>query len=360
MIVKAITPSVGIGGLTNYLFDGKEEGRKADKKKAEVLLQSDNIRVPRDGFDLDGRAYLKSDFHAQEELNQSKDKANVGMHIISFTNEDLRDLKKQDIINITKDYIELTGLTNTQYYAVAHNDTANYHIHLVFNKVDNNGKKLDSWQEKNKAIEKGVAISLNYNLTLKGNNFKIGQQNVVADLRKNHPSIKALKENDQTGIIKEAKNYKHLKAIGDNKGVKVISYSDQQDNLKANNQKFSQLSKKDQIRFNHTMVGDKIYRNQDLNAVYKGNQDVVKNERAQRKGQYDKDKAEKQEAYNYIKQLITKENIPQNKQNNEISIKMFNLGFSSEKEKFAKIKPIKIPSHKIKIAKLAKSKGIER
>ena len=130
MIVHATDAGKGIAGIVNYVYDGKLAERQTADKQAEVLLHSDNLRMPRDADDLVGRRNLVMDFKAQESKS-SKNINNVGMHIISFSNDDMKKLNKAEITSICEEYITMAGLENTQYFGVTHNDTDNFHVHLI-------------------------------------------------------------------------------------------------------------------------------------------------------------------------------------------------------------------------------------
>lgn len=185
MIVHATDAGKGIAGIVNYVYDGKLAERQTADKQAEVLLHSDNLRMPRDADDKVGRRNLVKDFKKQEsktrkmppqkgafyEKNntqmQTQKMANVGMHIISFTNEDMKKLNKAEITSICQEYVTMASLENTQYFGVTHNDTDNFHVHLIFNRTQNNGKKYSGSFEKIKTTNRAAAISLNRNLPLK-------------------------------------------------------------------------------------------------------------------------------------------------------------------------------------------------
>ncbi len=48
--------------LIEYVYDGREEHRQRGDKKAEVIIHSENLQMPRDANDLGGRRALTNDF----------------------------------------------------------------------------------------------------------------------------------------------------------------------------------------------------------------------------------------------------------------------------------------------------------
>lgn len=70
MIAKVLRSGSGFSGVIDYLYEGKLENRKADDKRAEVILHSDNLRVPRDWQDVAGRGRMKADFIEQAQSHR--------------------------------------------------------------------------------------------------------------------------------------------------------------------------------------------------------------------------------------------------------------------------------------------------
>jgi hypothetical protein len=270
MIAKVTASGAGIAGLIEYIYDGREEHRQRGDKKAELIIHSENLQMPRDAEDLAGRRALVTDIDNRGRAFLPHFEY-VGMHVLSFTQEDMKKLDKTKLAALCTDYVEIAGLKNTQYFAIAHNDTDNYHIHFVFNRIDNNGKKLNAHYEKLKTTTRGVALSLNYGLKLKDKSFKIGQSFQVAALRSKHPKVLEIKTNDPTKLLETAKNLKELKTMAEKKGIKVVEYWSQQKELKANNLKIGDIPKAERANFNCTKIGENEYRNEDIKAIFYGN-----------------------------------------------------------------------------------------
>jgi Relaxase/Mobilisation nuclease domain/Protein of unknown function (DUF3945) len=223
MMVKSIRGS-GFAGSINYAYDGELEKRKAEDKKAEILLYSDNLRVPRDASDLKGRNRMISDFVRQAGGNNRLIKEPVGQHIISFNPEDTLNAEKK--MAILTDYIKERGLLNTQYVAIEHHDTKHEHIHVYFNRIDNSGKTLDS----NNYIENtviGYDLSQKYRLKCppqiktyiqqlekKDPNFRENIGNRASEKTKKRAETSEVKNMQQFHpVLERARNMFHLKKL---------------------------------------------------------------------------------------------------------------------------------------------------
>ncbi|MES2794717.1 MAG: relaxase/mobilization nuclease domain-containing protein [Bacteroidota bacterium] len=350
MIAKVTASGAGVAGLVEYVYDGREEHRQRGDKKAEVIIHSENLQMPRDANDLVGRRALIKDF--DNRVKQRSEKFDyVGMHVLSFTQDEMKNLNREKITDLCQEYVEMANLKKTQYFAIAHNDTDHYHIHFVFNRIDNQGKKLGAHYEKLKTTTRGVAISLNYGLKLKGTSFKIGQSFQVAALRSKNPKVLEIKVNDPARLFDVAKNLKELKTLADKKGIKVVEYWSQQKELKTKNIKIGDLSKTERASFNCTKIGENEYRNEDIKAIFYGN--YIKNRPAQQAKKEDFKKLYEQ---NFDMELLNIKYTNAKGQENYSYWMNLATGHQS-KNRVSKIK--KVPDFELKIEKIQKQLGIK-
>lgn len=86
------------------------------------------------------------DFQEQSKLN-SKVKKPVFHAFLSFHQDDTDQLNKELLIKIVLDYVKEMGLSKTQFAAFLHTDTQHPHIHLVANRIMNNGQRCKDSME---------------------------------------------------------------------------------------------------------------------------------------------------------------------------------------------------------------------
>jgi Relaxase/Mobilisation nuclease domain len=197
-------------GLINYLYEGKLSERGASNKQANVIIHSDNLRIPFGVEDDIGRKRLIEDF-----IDQAKSHKNygdnttkyVGEHILSFKTGEMEQLGKVKIRELCEQYVKDAGINKTQYIAISHGDTDIFHIHIVFNRSQNDRTLYPEWKEKIKAAERAVAISLKYGLELTGNQEKMADTKGVLEGRMKHQDIIDLAQNP---LLKKVRNLKHL------------------------------------------------------------------------------------------------------------------------------------------------------
>ena len=200
-------------GLINYVYHGRLKDRGSVDKKPDVITFSDNLRIPYGAEDTIGQKRLIDDFIDQAKNHRSygdnKTKY-VGEHILSFRNEEVEKLGRDKIKELCEQYILDSGLNKTQYLAISHGDTDIFHIHIVFNRCQNDRTLYTNWKEKIKAAERAVALSLKYRLTLVGNQEELADTNGVLEARAKHDDILSLMKNP---IFQNIRNHHHLAKV---------------------------------------------------------------------------------------------------------------------------------------------------
>ncbi|MDE5417918.1 relaxase/mobilization nuclease domain-containing protein [Labilibaculum sp. DW002] len=129
MIAKIVQGS-GFKGAVNYVLE----------KKDAHLLYGKGVR-------LKDKASIIQSF-----ITQSKMKPNISKpvaHIsLDFSAQDKARLTNQFMTDMAQEYLKKMGYENTQYIIVRHFDTEHPHIHLMINRIDNNGNRISDKKEK--------------------------------------------------------------------------------------------------------------------------------------------------------------------------------------------------------------------
>lgn len=126
MISKVITGK-SFGGVCRYLCQ--------DQLRAQVLDVS-GVR----GYNY---KLMAADFEEQRWLNPNLKQPVFHAILAYYPGEEITDEK---MIQIAKEYLEQLGIKNTQYAIVKHSDRKHPHVHVIANRVDNEGKTIkDNW-----------------------------------------------------------------------------------------------------------------------------------------------------------------------------------------------------------------------
>lgn len=139
----------------NYILDNKKEA---------TLIDCEGIRT------LDNQSMIR-DFSLQAQLNPKVSKC-VGHIALNFSEEDKNKISNEFMIKVAREYMQRMGITNTQYMIGRHFDKSHPHIHICYNRVDNEGKTIS---DKNDRIRSGKIckeLTLKYGLHYASNDRK--------------------------------------------------------------------------------------------------------------------------------------------------------------------------------------------
>lgn len=189
-MIAQISTGEGFGGLVNYAND---------------IIKKDTVIIASSGVNLSSNATITASFKAQAKARPSIHKF-VGHISLSFSPEDLAKLDDKKIAEIAKEYMRRMGIKNTQYVIFRHFDQPHPHIHIVYNRVDNdgNGIKGDTSYTKSAAITK--ALTRQYGLT-----FGKGKDKVRRERLKGKDAVKYRLFDAITSALKDSVTWGELK-----------------------------------------------------------------------------------------------------------------------------------------------------
>lgn len=166
-MVAKIVKGKGFKGVVNYVLD---------KAKQTELIAASGVR-------LKSRESIISSFNAQTALNPRVAKP-VGHISLDFSTQDKDKLTNARMVQIAREYLEKMGIRNTQFIIGRHHDKQHPHIHIVFNRIDNEGKTISDRNDRFRSEKICKELTEKYGLY-----FASGKENV-----KRH----RLKEPDKT------------------------------------------------------------------------------------------------------------------------------------------------------------------
>ena len=197
MIAK-IKQGKGFGGLVSYANDIKNK---------------DTNIIASEGVDLSTNKSIVASFNIQAKARPTL-KAYVGHISLSFSPEDYRRMSDELIAEISRKYLQRMGIVNTQFVIFRHHDKAHDHVHIVYNRVDNDGNAItgDSNFKKSAAITK--ALTREYGLT-----FGKGKKNVNRERLKGKDAAKYRMYDLITAALKDCRTWDSLRQVLSKKGI---------------------------------------------------------------------------------------------------------------------------------------------
>ncbi len=157
MIGKPITGR-SFGGCIRYVLNRQEA----------KILAAEGVR-------MQDAASLTKDFNLQRQIRPELGKA-VGHLVLSWSPEDEPKLSDEVMTERAKEYLEKAGIRNTQYVIVRHSDREHPHLHLIYNRVDNNGKTISDKNNFAKNIKACKEITLKYGYHLGKDKGQVNRQ----------------------------------------------------------------------------------------------------------------------------------------------------------------------------------------
>lgn len=104
-----------------------------------------------DGIRTDSVPHIIQDFNMQRKMNPELGQA-VGHIVLSWSIEDKDKLNPGLMADRAKEYLEKMKVSNTQCLVVQHTDREHPHLHIIYNRVDNQAKTIsDQFQWKRNA-----------------------------------------------------------------------------------------------------------------------------------------------------------------------------------------------------------------
>ena len=117
-----------------------------------------------DGVLLGTNAEMAQSFELQRQLNP-RIKKPVGHIALSFKPEDKPRLTDEFMAKIALEYMQMMGITDTQFIIVRHHNTDNPHCHIVYNRINNEGKLISDRNDYRHNEQVSKALKSKYGLT---------------------------------------------------------------------------------------------------------------------------------------------------------------------------------------------------
>ena len=189
MIAKIMKGS-GFKGVINYILD---------PRKGTELIDSSGVRTDR-------ISHIVQSFIDQTELNPRVSK--VVEHIsLSFSAQDSSKLSNEWMAQIAREYMEKLGIKDTQYIIGRHFDKEHPHVHIAFNRIDNNGKTISDRNDRFKSEKICKELTAKYGLYFTNGKEKVKEYRLKEPDKTKYEIYQALKTE-----IARCKDWKNLLA----------------------------------------------------------------------------------------------------------------------------------------------------
>ncbi|MBB5639101.1 hypothetical protein HDE68_005039 [Pedobacter cryoconitis] len=156
-------------------------------KEGAVVLDADGLRTGE-------VAHTIADFNMQRKMRPGLGQA-VGHIALNWSPEDSPKLTDELMVSIAKEYLKKMKITDTQVLMVRHHDTNHDHLHIVYNRVDNEGKTISDANQRWNNVKVSKALTLKCGFHMAKGKDRVNRQRLKgADKVKYqiHDQIKAI------------------------------------------------------------------------------------------------------------------------------------------------------------------------
>lgn len=197
MIAKLIVGK-SFGGCVRYLLE-REQSK---------VLDSAGVR------DYDTKTII-ADLNAQRKMRPQLGNA-VGHTVLSWSNEDRVKLTVEKMEQHAREYMENMGIKNTQYVTVLHSDKEHPHLHIVYNRVDNDGKTIGNFNHWHKSRKICRAMTERYGYHLGKDKAKVNRRALKGSDKLRYAIHDALKS-----IMAKATTWKQVETMLARQGIGI-------------------------------------------------------------------------------------------------------------------------------------------
>ncbi|MDN3580532.1 relaxase/mobilization nuclease domain-containing protein [Mucilaginibacter flavus] len=195
MIGKVITGR-SFGGCIRYVV----------QKHDAVVLEAAGVRMQQVN-------QIINDFNLQRKYNPNLGKA-VGHIALSWSVNDAAKLTDELMVNLAKEYLQKMRILDTQYLIVKHRDKDHPHIHIVYNRVNNNGKTISDNFQKQRNAQIAKELTLKHGLYISPGKEKVNRQRLKGEDKVKYELFDAIR-----AASKKVKNINELKQVLAKQGI---------------------------------------------------------------------------------------------------------------------------------------------
>ena len=130
-MMAKITKGSDFKGVVDYILD---------KNKGTQIVASE-------GLFMENKDTIAMSFNVQRQINDKVSKP-VGHIALSFFKEDEPRLTNRFMAGIALEYMERMSIRDTQFFIARHFDKEHPHVHIAFNRIDNNGNTISDRNER--------------------------------------------------------------------------------------------------------------------------------------------------------------------------------------------------------------------
>ena len=246
-MIGKLKKGASFGGCVRYV---------TDKDDAKILAS--------DGVLLGTNTEITQSFELQRQLNP-RIKKPVGHIALSFKPEDKPRLTDEFMAKIALEYMQMMWIKDTQFIIVRHHNTDNPHCHVVYNRINNEGKLISDAHDYRRNEQVTKVLKSKYGLTYGTDKSKTDTHKLRNAERAKYEIHNAVKD-----ALKVADNWQKFKNELAKRGVRLELVYKDKEQTKVQGIRFC----KDGYSFKGTQIS-RDYSLGKLNARFEGTKNLL-------------------------------------------------------------------------------------
>ncbi|GHT33163.1 mobilization protein [Bacteroidia bacterium] len=212
-----------------------------------MLGKADAKLLDSEGVLLNDTKSIINSFYMQSLMNPALSKS-VGHIPLAYSKDDADRMTDEFMVKLAKEYMKGMKIGNTQYIIVRHSDREHPHCHIVFNRVDNEGKTISDRNDhfRNEKVTK--TLKEKYGLTFGEGKEKVNTQRLDEPDKTKYEIYHAVKS-----ALKSARNWKQFEDRLNRENVSL---------------KFKYKSKTDEVQGISFSKGDYSFKGSDIDRSF--------------------------------------------------------------------------------------------
>jgi len=198
-MIGKVTVGTSFAGVVRYVVQ-KPEAR---------FIHAEGIRMHTVQTAID-------DFNMQRKLNPELRRA-VGHVALSWSKNDADKLTTEIMMQRAKEYMQKMKINSTQYLLVEHKDKSHPHVHLIYNRVNNEGKTISDRFQKEHNQRVCKEMTLKYGYYLGKDKSQVNRMQLTGADRAKYELYDAITAASQT-----AQNWTQLEAALKGHGIGIV------------------------------------------------------------------------------------------------------------------------------------------
>ncbi|HEX8377128.1 MAG TPA: relaxase/mobilization nuclease domain-containing protein [Pedobacter sp.] len=178
------------------------------EREEATILHAEGIRT-------DSIPHIINDFNMQRKMNPELGQA-VGHIVLSWSLQDKEKLSPDAMTDNAKEYLQKMKIADTQFLVVQHHDREHPHIHIVYNRVNNEAKTISDQYQRKRNAEVCKQLTLKHGYHMGQGKAQVNRPRLTGADKIKYQIYDTIKEN-----LAQATTWSELESLLNRQGIEL-------------------------------------------------------------------------------------------------------------------------------------------